>query len=151
MPLTRANAEAELVSRGRKWLELAELATTSSGSNADLAGPIAYGLRGLGVTLSNPTNPADADLAGLASSSYDQLYDAAEVRMLENALSNLGATLVDQTMGVETLRLSQARASLETLLERKLALLQSRYGIGLSTLTGGTINLDFAERLDEFA
>lgn len=144
MPLTRAQVDAELADRGGEWITLAGLTAPDAFDS-----PIAYGLRQLRLSPADPTAPADADLAGVLPDQEDRLLDSAEVRLLENCLAGLGKSLYDQKVGAAARSLGQVRASLEKLLARRWEMLRTRYGIGLGTITGGTIDLDFAEGFPE--
>lgn len=108
--------------------------------------PIATSARELGITLADPTTVTDADLAGVTQGQVTQFLDVAELRSLESALHN--NVDVTEKIALGEHDWSDVRKSLETAVARKAAYVKARWGIGLGTITGGTISLDFAETMD---
>lgn len=144
MALTRANTEAILVQRLGAWLTNAGLATTIVGTNASLNDPIGYAIRIAGGAVASYALVTDADLATVADADLDMLLDVAELRALENVLSNF--TLVDAKAGPVEAKSSQFADRLERVIARKRAQLAQRYGIeGAATMTTGVISLNFTE------
>jgi hypothetical protein len=144
--LARAQADALLLARCRGKLEFVGLSTTpSAGAVACLTGPLLEGLRACGLAPADPTAVADADLAALADADVPRLLDAAELRALEDVLGQWDRA--DQTAGPSnSFSFGSFYAALEKTVERKRAELQRRYGVGLSTVVGGRLDLDFQER-----
>ena len=113
------------------------------GSAASTAwlGPIAAGLRSLGLTTATPLTTVDADLAPVADEDIDQLLSVAELRSLENALNHY--TKVDQTISMGSKRFGQFRSDLEATIARRRAEIKELYGFGVATITAGVIDLSF--------
>lgn len=144
MALTRANVEAILIRRVGKLLTAADLnGTTMDGMNADLNDPIGYAVRRLGGTVASVVQVVDADLAGIASDDYDQLFDLAELRTLETIAGNLDD--VDITLGPRSESLSQLASQVDKRIEKLAEKVQRIYGVDVGTLSAGVIGLDFAQ------
>jgi hypothetical protein len=109
---------------------------------------LANSARELGVNLADPLTVTDDDLAGVTQGQVTQLLEVAEVRVMEAALQS--SALVDQKIGTESIAYGQFRTGLEAAIARKAKYLETRYGIGLGTMTGGTVNLRFQEDLCRF-
>lgn len=125
-------------------MALAGMALTTVGANADLQSPIASALRKMGLPASNPVT--DADLAVVPDSQVSELYDRAELRLLENILGNIDLT--DIRVGERQESFGQLAAQLEKAVEAKSKQIEMDYGAGLSGpsgLSGGTILLNFQE------
>lgn len=132
MALTRASVETVLVRRVGAWLTFVSLdGTTHTGSNADLADPIATALLLSGYAVADITNPSDADLALVAQTDQLKILDVAEYRTLETILQQFtdsdvkGLTFAtnDDQFGTRVLaRLTKLQATLLT-----------QYGIGLQS------------------
>ena len=134
MALTRAQFEVELISRCGKLLTAASLdGVTSTGSNPDLNSPLGYAIRQAGGSVADPALVADSDLSGFAASSYDQLFDLAEYRTLENIAGNLDT--VDVRAGPLSESLGQLGERVEKRLARLEKTLQIKYGLFLRTAT----------------
>ena len=88
MTTTRAQIEATLVSSRETWMTAVGLSTTTTGSNTDLNGPIAYGIRKAGGSVASLGNVTNTDVATVAAADLDKLLDFAEYRLLENILGN---------------------------------------------------------------
>lgn len=144
MALTRANLESILIRRtGKRMTFVALDGTTATGANADLNDPIRSALRALGYAVASATAVADADLSPVDSDDEEALIDVAELRTLESILGN--CDMVNLRVGQRDEALSDFAASLEKAIARKSADVKARHGIGLTSLTGGAINLDFQE------
>lgn len=126
--ITRANLEAEIVSRIGAWMTNAGLAVTIAGSNADLNGPIGWAIRVSGGATASPALVTDADVATLGDAYYDQLVDLAQLRTLESIaqswtaggkVSGLGFSVEDTFSADVGTAMAALRASILT-----------RYGIG---------------------
>jgi hypothetical protein len=147
MSLTRAQTESILVQRIGGWLTNASLPVTIVGSNAALNDPIGYGIRIAGGTVASYALVADADLLTVADADLDMLLDLAELRALENILSNYA--LVDAKAGPVEAKASQFADRLERVIARLRQQLAVRYGIEYSaTMTTGVISLNFTELND---
>jgi hypothetical protein len=142
MTLTRANVEALLVRRLGSLLTEAELdGTTVNGTNIDLADSIGWAVRQCGGAVANITAVADADLAGIAATNYDQLLDLAEYRALQTISGS--PVFVNIQVGQRREDLGKLAETVDKRLERKLKQLQQDYGFGLGALQAGVIALDF--------
>ena len=144
MSLTRAQVETILVQRIGGWLTNAGLAVTTAGSNASLNDPIGYGIRIAGGSVSSYALVADADVVTVADADLDMLLDVAELRALENVLSNFA--LVDAKAGPVEAKSSQFADRLMKVIDRLRAQLAIRYGIESALLLqAGVISLNFHE------
>lgn len=120
--------------------------TTVDGTNGDLSDPIRTGLGSLGVACADPTSPADADLAALATADLDQLLDVAEYRCLQSVLGNLDE--VNEQAGTDRKDFGQFAAALQVTIAALLTSLQQTYGVGLMAPSIGTLDYNFAESGD---
>lgn len=146
MAITRANAEAILVKRIGALLTEASLdGSTVDGTNVDLNDPIGVALRQLGYSISDITAVADADLASIAETEFNELLDRAELRGLESIEGNL--TYVDITAGPRSEKLSQLMEHVRTRKDQLADKVTQEYGTG--SLVAGYITMDFAERADD--
>ncbi len=144
MAITRANIEAILVRRcGSKMTAAGLDGATVNGSNVDLNDPIGTALRQCGYAVASITAVADADIANVATDDLDKLLDVAELRLLENIAGNL--SMVDLAVGPRKESLSQFSEQVEKAISRLEAKCQRLYGVGLGSLSGGAISLDFQE------
>ncbi len=141
---TRANVEAIIVRRLGAKLTAAGLAVTCTGSNADLNDPIGEALRMLGLTVIDPLNIADADVAGVSGDDLSAFLAVTELRTLENISGNL--TLVDQSIGPRRMNLGQIADQVEKAIARLTSKIQREYGYGVGALQGGAVSLDFQEK-----
>jgi hypothetical protein len=133
---TRAAAEAELIARAGTWMTAAGLdGVTVDGTNASLDSPLGYALRAVA---------ADA-VTDVGTSDLDMLYDIAEWRLLENIVQNYKK--VDGKAGPVEGKADQLGQRMERRLSQMRTFVQATYGIGgtSSTLSGGTLTLNFAE------
>jgi predicted AlkP superfamily pyrophosphatase or phosphodiesterase len=144
MTITRANAETELIARAGKRMALVSMAVTFAGTNADLNSPLAYALRKLGLTAS--TTVTDANLSSVTDDQIDELYDRAELRLLQNILGN--SDFADQRIGPRSESMSNLTAELEKAIERMETHIKAVYGDG-STVEMGNIGLSFQEDEDD--
>lgn len=147
MSLTRANVEQELINRCGALLTAAGLdGTTDSGANASLNGPIGYGVRKLGLAVSNIASISDADVANVTDARTDEFLDLCELRALMNALGNYEA--VNISVGPRSEDLGALGTRLQKMIEDKRAFIEQEYGRGLAEMQAGTITLDFEQRSD---
>lgn len=131
MTITRANVEAEIVSRVGAWMTAASLAVTVAGANASLNSPIGWAIRLAGGTVVAPSLVTDTDVQTVTDANLDKLYDLAELRTLESVLSNY--TGVDKKAGPVELKSSQLGDRLLGAIDRKRAQIAADYGIGVYT------------------
>jgi len=141
MAYTRVDAETSLVSRLKAKMAAADFATTTAGSNADLNDPFAVSLRKMGKPATNPIT--DGDLSGLSDAEWDEFLDRAELRTLENIAGNID--LVDITVGPRRESLGQLTDQVEKAIARLSKKISLAYGEGLSSLSTGSLTLDFQE------
>ena len=142
MALTRAQIESVLVSRCKKRMVFVEFAITTSGSNADLNDPICNALQIMGVNPANIASIADGDLVTVTDAA--KLCDLAEVRLLENILGNSDKVTLQAASGTE--HFSNFNEALEKIVARKQKELQTKYGIGLGSLSSGKLSLAFQSK-----
>lgn len=138
---TRAQVEAILVKRCGPMMAVAGMAVTVTGSNADLADPIGWGLRQLDYDAS--INPTTAEVEAVPTAEFDEFLDYVNLGLLENISTNLDAT--DTTVGPRTEALNQLTDRIEGRLTRLLEKMRVEYGYGTTPLTTGTITYEFAE------
>ena len=144
MSLTRAQFETIMIQRIGGWYANVSFPVTIIGSNAALNDPLGYAIRVAGGTVASYALVADADLLTVADADLDMLLDVAELRALENVLSNF--TLVDAKAGPVEAKSSQFADRLERVIARKRSQIAVRYGIEYSaTMQTGVISLNFTE------
>jgi hypothetical protein len=147
LSLTRAQFESILVQRIGGWLANASLPVTIVGTNAALNDPLGYAIRVAGGTVTSYALVADADVATVADANLDKMLDVAELRALENVLSNFA--LVDAKAGPVEAKSSQFADRLIKVIDRLRAQLAVRYGIeGIVGMQTGVITLNFTELND---
>lgn len=128
---TRADIEQEVVSRAEAWLAAAGLAVTYAGANADLNAPIGWAIRQAGGAVGAPSLVTSDDVATVTDTDYDKLLDLAELRTLQNVLSNLRS--VDKKAGPAEIKSSQLAERVERRIAQLNTWLLSEYGIGGSS------------------
>lgn len=147
MTITRAQLEAELVSRSQGYLETVEMAVSSDGANADLNAPIGFAVRQCNGTVVDPSLVADSDISGFEDADFDKLADIAEYRLLLNIKRRWGK--VDIKVG----QLSESLSQFADQLDKDIAALKNAnmqaYGLGMPTLTAGFINTSLVEHDDD--
>lgn len=144
MSLTRASVEEILIRRCGKLMTAADLdGTTANGTNRDLNDPLGWALRQCGYSVTSVGAVADADLASVATTKYDQLFDLAELRTLESILGNLDD--VDIQLGPRQERLSQLANQVERRLENLQMRVQREHGYGAPEMEAGVLTYEFAE------
>lgn len=146
MTITRVQAETLLVRRCGPTMTAAGMAVTIAGSNADLDDPLQWSIIELGGTVADIIAVTDADLATVASDDERYILDVAELRLLDNILSN--NILVDTTVGPHSERLDQLAKRLERRRQWLADYLKDAIGLGASSITTGLLVLDFAEHVD---
>ena len=132
MTTTRANLELILISRAGAWMTNAGLdGTTVNGTNAALNDALGYAIRAAGGTVAAPAIVTSTDVLTVADSDLDKLLDLAELRALENTLSNFA--LVDAKAGPVEAKSSQFADRLERRIDQIRARLAVLYGIGAAS------------------
>jgi hypothetical protein len=142
MTITRAQVESNLVGRTGKRMELAGFAITTAGANADLNDPISSAMRSMGLEVSYPVT--DANLSLVAETDISELFDRAELQLLQNCLNNF--VLVDITLGPKVERLDQLSTQTQAVIDRKIKAIENRYG---SRMVMGTLYHDFQQKADQ--
>lgn len=144
MALTRANTEFLLAARVGPLMTTAGMdGTTVDGTNADFNGPIGRAVRDVGYTVTSLVLVADADIAQVGVSEYDEFLDAATLHTLEAILGNLDD--VDITVGPRKEALSQLAEQVERKIERLREAMALAYAYGMATPVAGYITTDIAE------
>lgn len=131
---TRAQLESILIRRAGRWLTAAGLDGTTIDGNDALADPIARAIRVASGTVTDDSDPADADVATVADANVPLLCDAAELFTLDAALQNFTKVDVSSPAGAAQLddlgqRMERARAA-------KYAAFVAKYGS--TVLASGT-------------
>jgi hypothetical protein len=145
MALKRVQAEQELISRAKKKMQLVEMDVTSSGSNPDLDSPLATALRKMGLSVSGVVD--DNDLQALSDDDVEEFLDRAELRLRENIRGNFD--LANTKIGNRWEDFKDVVAQLDSEIQNLRQQVANNYGDGGSSLTGGYIALDFAEKGDD--
>lgn len=89
MALTRSNIETEVVSELGPLMTLAGKSITTSGTNEDLNGPLAFALQALAITPNNPASVTDGDVANLDNSQFSAVCQLTEYYVLKKCLDSL--------------------------------------------------------------
>jgi len=147
MSLTRANIEAELVTRQQGRMDAVEMAVTTSGSNADLNGPIGFAIRKCGGSVASFGSVANGDISAFEEDEYDKLIDIAEYRLLLNIKGRWGKVDIRADRLEEDL--SQFGKDLDEDIQNALANLQTIHGFGVGSISGGALDYDFAQTDEE--
>jgi hypothetical protein len=143
MAITRANAEAILVRRAGKKMALVGFAVTTLGTNPDLNDPIGTALMRMGKSVSNISQVADTDLAGLSMDEVPEFLDRAELRLLESILGNYDLT--DVSLGGRNESFNQIVAGLEAAVEAKLKHIAMNY----ASFEAGSYIVDQQAQMDD--
>lgn len=99
MAATRADVESMLLRACKGWMIACGLdGTTQNGSNADLAVPIAFAVRTLGLPVAAPLNPSDAEIAAIPDGSFDFFLTLATYRVIQTCIRNYAE--INQTVGL---------------------------------------------------
>lgn len=142
--MTRAKAERVLIRRCGRLLRWAKLdGSTFSGTNVDLADPIASAMRSCGVSPADPTDPADDDFDAVDADDYGRFFDVAELRCLESVWGNLDE--VTEQEGTDKQDWNQAKAELRRRIDAKRQDLKDMYGFGYGDVVSGTLELSYTE------
>lgn len=147
MTITRVQAESILHQRTKAYLSAVDASVIPIVTNEVFNDPLGFALRKLGLSVTNVTAVADADVTAVTDEDLDAFLDLAEVRLMQNILGMYDA--VDIVVGPRQERLSQLRDGLETRIDKMSAKISSEYGIGGATLEAGTIGLDFVDHNED--
>jgi hypothetical protein len=145
MTITRADVEAELISRQKSRMEAVDMSLSASGSNPDLNSVIGYAVRQCGGTVASVSSVSNSDLATVTDD-LDKLLDIAEYRLLLSIKGRWGRH--DITAGQLSEKLSQFATDLDKDIDRKRSELSDVYGFGGGLLEAGSISLNFAEKYE---
>ena len=114
---------------------------------ADLGDALARAARQVGLSPAAPTRLVDADLVALDADDHDRFLDVAELRAWESILAN--AT----DPGLRDAALDESPSSVRELAREKIkslgAHVKAVYGVGLASVSLGTIGLDFQAGADD--
>jgi hypothetical protein len=143
MPITKADADAELVNRNAGYLAAAGWSVAVDGTNPKTVGPVRTGLASLSIATATVGTVVDADLVTVTAAQLDQFYDVADLRLKRDLLGNLVA--VDQVAGPIEQKLSQIRGGLAEAIEMLEARVRRDYGVGAGRITAGWVDLGFAQ------
>lgn len=114
-------------------------------SNYDSVDATNYALREMGYSVTNPAIITDADVTAVSESEVNQFLDTVELRQLETLLNDM-VVKVTMSLGPRREELSHISDALERIINRKQAEMAKKYGRGVATLSGGVIDLAFAEQ-----
>lgn len=141
--MTRANAEFLIVAELSGLMSAAGMAITVVGTNAHLNGPIGKALMLLGYTVADLVLVTSADVAQVTVAQSAKFIDLMILCTLETFQGWFAS--VDITVGPRSEKLSQ----LAEQVERRIKLLQQKYGYAMATVEAGYLTLDFSEHGDE--
>lgn len=154
--LTLAALESELLNRTGGKIDKAKLSTgpgysclADASPRAYLAFPLALGaasLRPSKLPTASPLALTDADLAAVGvafDASVPQILDVAELRIYETIVGRWDRP--DEQSGPDYQLWERMMADLQVAIDKKRAWLKLQYGIGLSPLKRGTIDLAIAQ------
>lgn len=114
---------------------------------ADLDDALADAGRECGLVPAATTRLVDDDLASLAAADHGKFFRVAELRAWESILGNATAT------GLRDVAIDEEPADVRALARDKIKDLakyvKDVYGVGLATISVGTIGLDFAASEDD--
>lgn len=142
---TRAQAEQILIAptRAGAWLALAGVDVSGPSPIAALSDVLAAALDFCGVPPADPTNPTDDDLARLAPADWFKFLDVAEVILLQ-ACAALPRQVTSQQWDTYKVTYESHATSLQAAIKLKQDDARRKWGYGATTVSAGTINLNFA-------
>lgn len=138
MAITRTIIDAVITTRCGGKMAAAGLIASS------LDDPIAWALDRMGYPVTDPTAVTDRDLCNVPAGECRMLFDLTELRTLKNVVGNLSA--VNVSIGPRSEQLNQLSEQIEKIIVRLEAFIAKEYGIGVGSLEGGSLLLDFQER-----
>jgi len=113
---------------------------------ADVDDAIARAARQVGLSPASPAAVVDSDLAGLAAADHDYFLDTAELRGWHSIFGN--AT----DAGMRDVALDESPREVREVAREKIKALSGYvkdvYGVGMSTISVGSIGLDFQAGAD---
>lgn len=121
--------------------------TTVDGNNLDLNDPIGFGIRRAGGSVSSIALVVDADVLTVGASDVDQLLDLSELRLLFNIKGAWAKT--DISAGLLTEKLGDFAKQIDEDIKMLKEHMLDSYGIGGSTISSGSIRLDFQTTMDD--
>jgi hypothetical protein len=139
--LTRAKFERELLDRMGPMLTASDRDAAAVGGNRAWGVGIREAARWIGLTLADPSEVTDADLANADISRVGEMFDVAELKCLELAARNFNQ--VGWASGSQRQDLHLFKAQLLADIKEMRDDLRRRYGYGLGALTVGSIGLGF--------
>jgi hypothetical protein len=139
--LTRAKFERELLDRMGPMLTASDRDAAAVGGNRAWGVGIREAARWIGLTLADPSEVTDADLANADISRVGEMFDVAELKCLELAARNFNQ--VGWASGSQRQDLHLFKAQLLADIKEMRDDLRRRYGYGLGALTAGSIGLGF--------
>jgi hypothetical protein len=142
MAYTLENFQVLLVRRTSAIMAEVSMDTdTTSTANTDLADPLSFALRQIGIIPTDITAPADADFLTVTDDQIDELLDLAEYRLLTNIFQNFDD--VDVRIGHRQEEFSQLANRVGQRIDRMRTHIRDVYGYGRDELEAGVIDLDF--------
>jgi len=126
-------------------MALVEMDVVASGSNDDLNDPIATALLDMGSQPVSLSDVADSDLTSVDPEEYPELFDRAELRLLESISGNLD--MVNISVGPHKEELNQLAKQVEKAIDRLITKISRRYGD--VNFIAGVLALDFQAKEDE--
>lgn len=148
MSFTRIQAEKALVQRSAELLAAVGFSTAIDGFNTNLDGPISYAMLKLGYTVEDPTNVDTDEIGLIATDEWPAFLDLATLSLYRDIYGNV-VGLVDITVGPRRELLSQIAKGLETRMEKMGDWITAEYGIGVGTVSMGSIDLGFQAAGDD--
>lgn len=150
MAWTMINLEGAIIDRAEGWFDFLEWNKTPDGTNSYCGGPIADALLTLEYTVTDLSQPADADLSSVSSDKYLALLEVADFYMHEKILSNIGK-YSDVKVGQREERMAQMADSLEKLVNKKEAAIREKYQLFYGVPSLAKVNLNFQTKGDDSA
>lgn len=147
MAITLTLVETLLLKRSAGRMEAAGMDIVTVPHNQDLLDPVLFALLCMDILPGDPLALTDADLAPIGLTNIQELLDLSELRLLENVVGNLA--LVDISVGPRKENLSQMVEQTEKAIARLNTKIQNVYGLGIATIEGGVMSLDFAAKGDD--
>ncbi len=142
--ITRANFEFILIARIGGIMTACGLdGTAAGGTNTDLNDPIGYGIRQSDGTVAAWELVTTADIATVAAADQEQMIDLAELRGLQNCMSNLA--LVDIEVGERNVKYNQLSTRLKDLIQNKQESVDNLYDFAVASVSSAVWDLNFAE------
>jgi hypothetical protein len=143
MALTVVQFETILIKRTGTLLAAVGLdGSTVDGDNPDLVDPMGYAIRHMGESVATITDIVDADLTDFEETDYDELFDIAELRVL-NSCHSAATTKIDTEIGSRTEDWASLAQRLEKLIDAKQKQVDKSYLASEWSLTATVVDYDF--------